>query len=88
MKEVIGSTYKIINDKMEIDMEIQTMITSAKSELSMMCCMPVVFVIVLNSMGSNITGRGTVSGYISTTIALMIFVAAYYVGRKIMSIKM
>ena len=88
MKEVIGSTYKIINDKMEIQMEIQTMITSAKAELSMMCCMPVVFVFVLNTMGSNITGRGTISGYISTTVALVIFVGAYFIGRKIMSVKM
>ena len=88
MKEVIGSTYKIINDKMEIQMEIQTMITSAKAELSMMCCMPVVFVFVLNTMGSNITGRGTMSGYIATTVALAIFVGAYFLGRKIMSIKM
>lgn len=88
MKEVIGSTYKIINDKMEIQMEIQTMITSAKSELSMMCCMPVVFVFVLNTMGSNITGRGTMSGYIATTVALAIFVGAYFIGRKIMSVKM
>lgn len=88
MKEVIGSTYKIINDKMEIEMEIQTMITSAKSELSMMCCMPVVFVFVLNGMGSNITGRGTMSGYIATTVALAIFVGAYFIGRKIMAVKM
>lgn len=88
MKEVIGSTYKIINDKIEIEMEIQTMIASAKAELSMMCCMPVVFVCVLNTMGSNITGRGTVSGYIATTIALAIFAGAYVLGRKIMSIKM
>lgn len=88
IKEVIASTYKIINDKLEIEMEIQTMVTSSKSELNMMCVMPVVFVFILNSMGSNITGRGTASGYIATTISLAIFVAAYFLGRKIMSIKM
>ena len=87
IKEVVSSTYKIINDKIEIEMEINTMITSAKTELSMMCCMPVVFVMVLNSMGSNITGRGTMSGYLATTVAIVIFVAAYFVGQKIMAIK-
>lgn len=87
IKEVVTSTYKIINDKIEIEMEINTMITSAKTELTMMCCMPVVFVMVLNSMGSNITGRGTMSGYIATTVAIVIFVAAYFIGQKIMAIK-
>lgn len=88
MKQVIGSTYQIINDKMEIEMEINTMITSSKSELTMMCFMPVIFVFVLNSMGADITGRGTPSGYIATTIALVMFVGAYLLGRKIMSIKL
>lgn len=88
IKEVITSTHKVINDKMEIEMEIQTMITSAKAELNMMCAMPVVFVFILNSLGGNITGRGTVSGYIATTVALGIFVAAYFVGRKIMTVRM
>lgn len=88
IKDVIASTYKIINDKIEIEMEIKTMVSSANAELNMMCAMPVVFVLVLNSMGSNITGRGTVSGYISTTIALGLFLAAYFLGRKIMSIKL
>ena len=88
IKEVIASTYKIINDKMEIDMEIQTMITSAKAELNMMCAMPIVFVFILNSLGGNITGRGTMSGYVATTVAIGIFIAAYFVGRKIMAIRM
>ena len=88
IKEVIASTYNIINDKIEIEMEIKTMIASAKAELSMMCAMPVVFVFVLNMMGSNITGRGTTSGYIATTVSLAIFIAAYFLGRKLMSIKL
>lgn len=88
IKDIIASTYQIINDKIEIEMEIKTMVSSANTELNMMCAMPVVFVLVLNSMGSNITGRGTVSGYISTTIALGLFIGAYFLGRKIMSIKL
>lgn len=88
IKEVIASTHNVINDKMEIDMEIQTMITSAKTELNIMCAMPIVFVLILNSLGGNITGRGTASGTIATTLSLIIFVAAYFVGRKIMTIRM
>lgn len=87
IKEVIASTYKVINDKIEIEMEIRTMVTSAKAELNMMCAMPVVFILVLNSMGDNITGQGTTSGYIATITALIIFVAAYFIGKKIMIIK-
>lgn len=88
IKEVILSTYRLINDKLEISMEIETMVASSKMEQNMMTIMPVIFVFILNSMGSEITGRGTSLGYISTTIALILFGIAHIAGKRILNIKM
>lgn len=87
MREVIKTTHQIINDKMEIDMEIQTMTTSAKNELNLMTVAPVVFVFVLRSMGGGLSGQGTAASVMATTIALVMFTVAYFVGAKIMTIK-
>lgn len=88
IKEVILSTYRLINDKMEINMEIESMVASSKMEQNMMSVMPVFFVFILNTMGSEITGKGTPLGYISTTVALALFAIAHLVGKKVLSIKM
>lgn len=88
IKEVILSTYNLINDKMEISLEIETMVASSKMESNMMTVIPVVFVFILNTMGSEITGKGTPIGYISTTIAIVLFIIAHIVSKKVLTIKM
>lgn len=88
IKEVIKSTHRIINDKMEIEMEIETMVTSAKTEQNMMVVMPVIFMFILDSMGGGISGQGTAASVVSTTVALILFGIAYLVGKKILDIKM
>lgn len=88
IQKVILSTYNLINDKMEIGLEIDTMVASSKMEQNMMMVMPVAFIMILNSMGGDMTGRGTPVGYLSTTIALVMFGLAYVVGKKVLDIKM
>lgn len=88
IKDVIKSTYDIISEKMEIEMDIATTITSSKTELNTMTFMPVVLIglIKLSNPGSA-SNYTTMSGIISTTVAAVMFVTAYYVGRKVMDIK-
>jgi tight adherence protein B len=88
IKSVLQSTYEIMNDKMEIAREINTMVAASRQEQNMMLVMPVVFVFLLNSMGTDMTGRGTTVGYITTTIALVMFLLAYIIGKKILNIKL
>ena len=88
IKEVISSTYNIINDKIEVEMEIKTMVASSKAELTIMCFMPVVFTFLLQNMGDGITGAGTPASYLSTTIAIGIFVGAYLIGQRILKINL
>ena len=49
---IIAQTRDIIKDKVEIAMEIQTEINSAKSEAYMMLVLPLVLVIMMSTMGS------------------------------------
>ncbi|MBE5927108.1 MAG: hypothetical protein E7270_09125 [Lachnospiraceae bacterium] len=88
IRDVIKNTKQIITDKMEVEMEIETIVTSSKTEQKIMTVMPIglIGMIKLTSpeLASNYT---TPSGIISTTIAVVIFVVAFFVGRKIMSIK-
>lgn len=88
LKQVIKSTYQIINDKMEIEMEIETMITSSKTELNIMLVMPVVFAFILHSMRNGLVASGSVVTIASTTVSILLFAIAYFVGKKIMAIKL
>lgn len=89
IKETIRATYKILSDKMEIMEEIETMVTSAKSEQNIMIVMPVALIGLIKMMSPEF-GDNFVSpaGLIATTVAIVLFVAAYFVGRSITNIKL
>lgn len=88
IREVVKSTYEVINEKMEVETEIQTMVASANAELNMMLAMPVVIILLLRFMGGAFAGQGTALSIASTTVALVIFAGSYLVGRKIMTIRL
>lgn len=82
--KVIRETRDIISDKIEIQMEIQTMVTSQKNELNIMAIMPFVVVFATNMLVSapnNILVLGI------KLVALAIFVGSYFMGSKIVQIK-
>ena len=87
IKEVIRNTYQIIADKMDIELEIKTMVASKTSEQNMMLVMPIILVLMLKSMASDIVNLNSLTGWMSTTLAVIMFAAAYMIGRKILSIK-
>ena len=88
IKDVIQNTYTILNDKMEISEEIETVVTSSKTEQNLMLVMPVALIGVIKSMSPDFAADfATASGVLATTIAIIIFAVAYYVGKKILDIK-
>lgn len=89
IKQTIRATYKILSDKMEIAEEIETMVTSAKSEQNIMIVMPIGLIGIIKMMSPEF-GENFVSpaGLIATTVAIILFVAAFFVGRSITNIKM
>lgn len=88
IKEVIKNTATIISDKIEVKMELETMVAGQKNELSILLVMPVLFVIIMKSMGGGLIDLSTPVGMLSVTIAIVIFVVAYFIGKKITDIKL
>ena len=84
-KEIVRRTNDIISEKMIINEEIQTKLTSNKMQLRAMNVIPIVIVGVMKGMSSQFAeGFTTVVGVAAITIALGVFVAAYKIGNKIM----
>ena len=84
----IQNANDIMRDKFDIQEDIETSMTSGKSELRMMMVMPVLMIGMFKGMspdfGANFT---TPAGIMSTTISLVIYGVAYFIGSKIMDIK-
>lgn len=87
INEVIKNTAEIIGDKIEIKMELETMVSGQKNEMNIMLVMPVLFILVMKSMGGGLIDLTTAIGVLSVTIALVIFVVAYFAGQWITNIK-
>ena len=87
IKDVIKNTASIIGDKIEIQMELETMVAGQKNEQNIMLVMPVVFILVLKTMGGDLIDLESPVGILSVTAALAIFVLAYFISKKILDIK-
>lgn len=88
IKDVIRNTHSILSDKMEIKEEIETMVASNKMEQNIMIIMPIALIAIIKMMSPDFA-KNFVSpaGIVSTTIALIVFVAAYFIGKAVMKIK-
>lgn len=88
IRDIIRNTNEIMKGKMEISDEIETVITSGKSELNIMLVMPILLIGMIKLMSPDFANNFTsLTGIISTLIALVLFVAAFYIGRSIMEIR-
>lgn len=88
IQNIIASTRDVINDKIEIEMEIQTIIAGNKNELNIMMVMPLVILVSLGGMGSDMTAASnTLPNVVIKLIALGMFYLAYHLGRKFTDIK-
>lgn len=85
IQDIIRRSINIINEKIEVNMDIEAMVAGQKSEQTILLVLPVIFVIMLKAMGGMVDlDSGT--GILSMTIAIAIFLAAYGISRKIMKI--
>lgn len=87
--EVIRSTSQMISDKIETKNEIETVITAKKFESRVMTCTPIVMVAILSGASPDYMEPvfHTVVGAIVMTVAIMMFVIAFFIGEKIMNIE-
>lgn len=88
IKSVVRRTSETISEKMMINSEIETTITSNKMQANIMTVLPIVIVLMMRFASSEFSaGFGTVIGVIGLTISAVLTFAAYKVGQKIMDIK-
>lgn len=88
VKDTIRNTYEILSDKMAIAEEIETMVTGNKNDQNIMTVMPVALIGVIKMMSPEFAANFvTFSGIIATTLGVVMFVAAYYIGQSILDIK-
>lgn len=88
--EIVRETQQIIADKMEIEMEIETMMTAAKSEVNIMLFMPLVILGVIGYAGAGFMDSiyTTAIGRIVSTGGLIVFIISYIMAKKFSSIKL
>lgn len=85
---VVRHTREIISDKIAVSEEISTKISSNKLQLNVMCIMPIALVALLKATSADFASNlASFLGVFVTTVAIAIFVAAYFWGQKIIDIR-
>lgn len=88
IKETIRSTHEILSDKMEIRDDIETVVTANKSEQNMMLVMPVLLIGMIKLTSEDMAANFvTPVGIVASTIAIVMFVISYLIGKKVLDIK-
>ena len=88
IKDVIRNTQQIITEKMEVELEIQTVVAASTNEQIIMTILPICLIALIKMMSPEFAANFvTPVGLIATTIAIIMFIAAYFVGKKILAIK-
>ncbi len=82
--KIIRETRDMIGEKIEIEMEIQTMVTGQRNQLNVLAVMPLVMSLITRFFDQN---SGDVLVIVVKTAALGLFVFAYWLGTKIVDIK-
>jgi len=88
--EIVRETQQIIADKMEIEMEIDTLMTAAKSEVNIMLLMPLVILGVIGYAGAGFMDAiyTTGAGRIVSTGGLIVFILSFIMARKFSNVKL
>lgn len=88
--EIVRETQQIIADKMEIEMEIETLMTSAKSEVNIMLVMPLVILLVIGYAGAGFMDAiyTTGMGRLVATGGVIVFMISFIMARKFSNIQL
>jgi len=88
--EIVRETQQIIADKMEIEMEIDTLMTAAKTEVNIMLLMPLVILGVIGYAGAGFMDAiyTTGGGRVVSTGGLIVFIISFILARKFSNVKL
>ncbi|MCL1789741.1 MAG: kinase [Peptococcaceae bacterium] len=87
LKKMVTDSKDIINDKIEIEMEIQTTLAATRNEINIMSVMPFVIVLMMNLMSEEAITTNNLTNIIVKLIAIGMFAAAYIIAKKLTAIK-
>lgn len=88
LQQILRNTHDILSRKMEIKEDIETIVSGSKLDQLILVVMPVALIGIIKLMSPEMAGNFvTPAGLISTTIAIAMFVASYYIGKVILDIK-
>ncbi|MCD7922002.1 MAG: hypothetical protein LUG27_06145 [Clostridiales bacterium] len=88
IRDIIQNTYTILNDKLEIREDIETIVTSGKTEQNLMIVMPIILIALIKFMSPEFAANfATATGVFSTTVAIICFIVAYFIGKMILDIR-
>ena len=88
IKDTIRNTHSILSEKMEINEDIETVVTANKTEQNIMLVMPIMLIALIKFMSPDFSSNFTSpAGIIATTIAVAMFVTSYFVGKNVLDIK-
>jgi tight adherence protein B len=87
--EVIKNTSNIINDKIEIRQEINIMLSERKFEQRLLNVLPVLMIILISISADDYIRPvfTTIYGRIVMCAAIVLLIAAYFISKKIMDIR-
>jgi len=88
--EIVRETQQIIADKMEIEMEIDTLMTAAKSEVNIMLMMPLIILGIIGYAGAGFMDAiyTTGAGRLVSTGGLIVFILSFIMARKFSNVKL
>ena len=88
LKDVVRRTDDIIGEKIEIKEQIRTAVTSNRTQFLAMMIVPVGIVMMLRLMSSSFAESfSTPAGIIANTVAIVIFIISYFMGMKILDVR-
>lgn len=86
--DIVRRTTEVISEKMIVAEEIQTKLSSNKTQMKAMNVIPIFLIMMMRSSSRDFDlAFGSVLGVVCMTVGIGFFVAAYKMGQKIMNIK-
>lgn len=88
--EVIKNTSSIINDKIEVGQEIDTMLAQRKFEQKVLNAVPILMILLLSASASDYMSPvfTTVTGRVTMTISIVLLAVAAIISAKISTVKL
>ena len=88
IKSIVRRTTEIISEKTLIAGEIETVITSNKTQMLVMNVLPIFIIFMMRILSSQFAESfGTIIGVVALTISGGIFIASYKLGQKILDVR-